>query len=423
MLPEYCFPVSENACENGRCVRRRNSMASVTLKNVKKIYPFNGDDAKKKKKKKGEETTEKKVNLQITDKGVVAVQEFSLDIKDKEFIVLVGPSGCGKSTTLRMIAGLEEISEGELYIGDRLVNDVAPKDRDIAMVFQNYALYPHMTVYENMAFALKLRHAPKDEIDKKVKEAAEILDITQYLGRKPKALSGGQRQRVAIGRAIVRDPQVMLMDEPLSNLDAKLRNQMRAEIIKLRERINTTFIYVTHDQTEAMTLGDRIVIMKDGFIQQIGTPQEVFNHPYNLFVATFIGTPQMNMFENAKLVKADGKYAVQLDNQTVVLSDEKQAKLAANNVAEQDVVLGVRPEHIELTAGGIEGKVDVSEMMGSTVHLHVTSMGRDVVLVVSTMNMTGAEVAALSSGSTVHFSFPGQVCRIFSKETGINLEA
>ena len=423
MLPEYCFPVSENACENGRCVRRRNSMASVTLKNVKKIYPFNGDDAKKKKKKKGEEAPEKKVNLQITDKGVVAVQEFSVDIKDKEFIVLVGPSGCGKSTTLRMIAGLEEISEGELYIGDRLVNDVAPKDRDIAMVFQNYALYPHMTVYENMAFALKLRHAPKDEIDKKVKEAAEILDITQYLGRKPKALSGGQRQRVAIGRAIVRDPQVMLMDEPLSNLDAKLRNQMRAEIIKLRERINTTFIYVTHDQTEAMTLGDRIVIMKDGFIQQIGTPQEVFNHPYNLFVATFIGTPQMNMFENAKLVKADSKYAVQLDNQTVVLSDEKQAKLAANNVAEQDVVLGVRPEHIELTAGGIEGKVDVSEMMGSTVHLHVTSMGRDVVLVVSTMNMTGAEVAALSSGSTVHFSFPGQVCHIFSKETGINLEA
>ena len=273
-------------------------MASLTLKNVKKIYPYSGDDAKKK--KKGEPV--KKTNLQITDKGVVAVQEFNLEIADKEFIVLVGPSGCGKSTTLRMIAGLEEISEGELYIGDRLVNDVAPKDRDIAMVFQNYALYPHMTVYDNMAFALKLRHTPKDEIDKAVKQAAEILDITQYLGRKPKALSGGQRQRVAIGRAIVRSPQVMLMDEPLSNLDAKLRNQMRAEIIKLRERINTTFIYVTHDQTEAMTLGDRIVIMKDGFIQQIGTPQEVFNHPYNLFVATFIGTPQMNMFENAKLV-------------------------------------------------------------------------------------------------------------------------
>ncbi len=399
-------------------------MASLTLKNIKKIYPFNGDDAKKaKKKKKGDEPEKKKSNLQITDKGVVAVQEFNLEIQDKEFIVLVGPSGCGKSTTLRMIAGLEEISEGELYIGDRLVNDVAPKDRDIAMVFQNYALYPHMTVYENMAFALKLRHAPKDEIDKKVKEAAEILDITQYLGRKPKALSGGQRQRVAIGRAIVRDPQVMLMDEPLSNLDAKLRNQMRAEIIKLRERINTTFIYVTHDQTEAMTLGDRIVIMKDGFIQQIGTPQEVFNHPYNLFVATFIGTPQMNMFENAKLVKVDGKYAVKLDNQTVVLSEEKQAKLSKNNVAEQDIVLGVRPEHIELTKGGIEGKVDVSEMMGSSVHLHVTAMGRDVVLVVSTMNMTGAEVAALSNGSTVHFSFPGHVCHVFSKETGINLEA
>ena len=399
-------------------------MATLSLKNIKKIYPHKGNDAKKsKKKKKNDEQPEKKVNLQITEQGVVAVQEFNLEIADKEFIVLVGPSGCGKSTTLRMIAGLEEITEGELYIGDRLVNDVAPKDRDIAMVFQNYALYPHMTVYENMAFALKLRHTPKDEIDRAVKQAAEILDITQYLGRKPKALSGGQRQRVAIGRAIVRDPQVMLMDEPLSNLDAKLRNQMRAEIIKLRERINTTFIYVTHDQTEAMTLGDRIVIMKDGFIQQIGTPQEVFNHPYNLFVATFIGTPQMNMFENAKLVKADGKYAVQLDNQTVVLSDEKQAKLAANNVAEQDVVLGVRPEHIELTAGGIEGKVDVSEMMGSTVHLHVTSMGRDVVLVVSTMNMTGAEVAALSSGSTVHFSFPGHVCHVFSKEPGINLEA
>ncbi len=397
-------------------------MASLTLKNVKKIYPFNGDDEKKKKKKKDDEQPEKKVNLQITDKGVVAVQEFSLEVADKEFIVLVGPSGCGKSTTLRMIAGLEEISEGELYIGDRLVNDVAPKDRDIAMVFQNYALYPHMTVYDNMAFALKLRHTPKDEIDKKVKEAAEILDITQYLGRKPKALSGGQRQRVAIGRAIVRAPQVMLMDEPLSNLDAKLRNQMRAEIIKLRERINTTFIYVTHDQTEAMTLGDRIVIMKDGFIQQIGTPQEVFNHPYNLFVATFIGTPQMNIFDNAKLIKVDGKYAVQLDKITVTLSDEKQAKLAAADVPEQDVILGVRPEHIEL-APGVDGRVDVSEMMGSSVHLHVTAMGRDVVLVVSTMNMTGAEVASLSNGSSVSFTFPGHVCHLFNKETGINLEA
>ena len=397
-------------------------MASLTLKNIKKIYPFSDDDTKKKKKKKGEEQEEKKVNLQITDKGVVAVQEFNLEIKDKEFIVLVGPSGCGKSTTLRMIAGLEEISEGELYIGDRLVNDVAPKDRDIAMVFQNYALYPHMTVYDNLAFALKLRHTPKDEIDKKVKEAAEILDITQYLGRKPKALSGGQRQRVAIGRAIVRNPQVMLMDEPLSNLDAKLRNQMRAEIIKLRERINTTFIYVTHDQTEAMTLGDRIVIMKDGFIQQIGTPQEVFSHPYNLFVAGFIGTPQMNMFD-AKLVKNNGKYAVQLGNLTVELSDEKQAALAKNNVAEQDVVLGVRPEHITLADDGIDARVDVHEMMGSTVHLHVTAMGRDVVLVVSTMDMTPAQIAALANGASVKFKFHGNVCHVFNKETGINLEA
>ena len=402
-------------------------MASVTLKNIKKIYPFNGDDEKKAKKakkaKKNEVVDEeKKVNLQITDKGVVAVQEFNLEIADKEFIVLVGPSGCGKSTTLRMIAGLEDISEGELYIGDRLVNDVAPKDRDIAMVFQNYALYPHMTVYDNLAFALKLRHTPKAEIDKAVKQAAEILDITQYLGRKPKALSGGQRQRVAIGRAIVRDPKVMLMDEPLSNLDAKLRNQMRAEIIKLRERIDTTFIYVTHDQTEAMTLGDRIVIMKDGFIQQIGTPQEVFVHPYNLFVAGFIGSPQMNFFD-AKLVKNDGKYAVELGNLTVELSDDKQAALAANNVEEQEVTLGVRPEHISLADSGIEAKIDVGEMMGSTVHLHVTAMGRDVVVVVSTMNMTGAEVARLTAGTVVNFTFNGNVCHVFNKETGINLEA
>ena len=402
-------------------------MASVTLKNIKKVYPFSGDEGKKAKQarkaaKKGEQPEEKKVNLQITDKGVVAVQEFNLEIADKEFIVLVGPSGCGKSTTLRMIAGLEDISEGELYVGDRLVNDVAPKDRDIAMVFQNYALYPHMTVYDNLAFALKLRHTPKPEIDKAVKQAAEILDITQYLGRKPKALSGGQRQRVAIGRAIVRDPKVMLMDEPLSNLDTKLRNQMRAEIIKLRERINTTFIYVTHDQTEAMTLGDRIVIMKDGFIQQIGTPQEVFLHPYNLFVAGFIGSPQMNFFD-AKLVKKDGKYAVELDCLTVELSAEKQAALAANNVEEQEITLGIRPEHIALADSGIEAKVDVGEMMGSTVHLHVTSLDRDVVMVVSTMNMTGAEVSKLTTGADVKYVFNGNVCHVFNKETGINLEA
>ena len=399
-------------------------MATVTLKNVKKIYPHNGEDAKaakKAKKKSEEQPEEKKVNLQITEEGVVAVQEFNLEIQDKEFIVLVGPSGCGKSTTLRMIAGLEEISDGELLIDDRLVNDVAPKDRDIAMVFQNYALYPHMTVYDNMAFALKLRHTPKDQIDKAVKEAAEILDITQYLGRKPKARSGGQRQRVAIGRAIVRDPKVMLMDEPLSNLDAKLRNQMRAEIIKLRQRINTTFIYVTHDQTEAMTLGDRIVIMRDGFIQQIGTPQQVFNHPYNLFVAEFIGSPKMNIFD-AELVKENGKYAVRLGGMTVELSAEKQENLTRNNVAPQNIKLGVRPEHIEL-GSGLNGTVDVSEMMGSSVHLHVDALGRDVVMVVSTMNMTGAEVAALAHGAAVNFGFPGHVCHVFNAETGINLEA
>ena len=413
-------------------------MASVSLKNIKKIYPFSGDDIKRNKKK--EKTLEKlkkkdpeayqnyleqqesKAKLQVTEQGVIAVQEFNLEIADREFVVLVGPSGCGKSTTLRMIAGLEEISDGERWIGDRLVNDVAPKDRDIAMVFQNYALYPHMTVYENMAFALKLRHTPKEEVDRKVKEAAEILDITQYLGRKPKALSGGQRQRVAIGRAIVRDPKVMLMDEPLSNLDAKLRNQMRAEIIKLRERINTTFVYVTHDQTEAMTLGDRIVIMKDGFIQQIGTPQQVFNHPYNLFVAGFIGAPQMNMFD-AKLVKVDGKYAVELGGVVVELSADKQEKLSANNVEEQEITLGIRPEHISLDAAGVAAKVDVHELMGSSIHLHVTALGRDVVMVISTMNMTGAEIAALSAGADANFIFPGNCCHVFSKETGINLEA
>jgi multiple sugar transport system ATP-binding protein len=290
------------------------------------------------------------------------------------------------------------------------------------MVFQSYALYPHMTVRDNMAFALKLRHTPKKEIEEKVNEAARILGITEFLDRKPKALSGGQRQRVAIGRCIVRNPQVMLMDEPLSNLDAKLRNQMRAEIIKLRQRINTTFIYVTHDQTEAMTLGDRIVIMKDGFIQQIGTPQEVFNHPRNLFVAGFIGAPQMNMFD-AKLVKQDGKYAVELGGVITVLSEDKQARLAANNVEPQDITLGVRPEHIMLSEEGVAAKIDVHELMGSSVHLHVNTMGRDVVIIVSTMNMTGAEVAALSAGTAVKFAFPGNCCHVFNKETGINLEA
>mgnify|MGYP002921135847 CR=1 FL=1 len=392
-------------------------MATVSLKNVKKVYPFVSGENKKKKKKGKDEPEEKKVNLQITDEGVVAVQEFNLDIADKEFIVLVGPSGCGKSTTLRMVAGLEEISGGELYIDGKLMNDVAPKDRDIAMVFQNYALYPHMTVYENMAFSLKLRKESKEVIDQKVREAAEILDITQYLDRKPKALSGGQRQRVAIGRAIVRDPAVFLMDEPLSNLDAKLRNQMRAEIIKLRERINTTFIYVTHDQTEAMTLGDRIVIMRDGYIQQIGTPQEVFNNPRNLFVAGFIGTPQMNLFDG-KLLKENGKYFVQLADVKVELSEDKQQRLAANNVQPQDVTLGVRPEHTNLVEGGVPAKVDVSEMMGSSVHLHVSAEGRDVIIIVPTIDMNGS----YSIGDKVSFSFNGNVAHVFSKETDRNLE-
>ena len=398
-------------------------MATVTLKDVMKIYPYVGDEEKKARKQmQKKEGVAKKTNLQITEKGVVAVQQFNLEIADKEFIVLVGPSGCGKSTTLRMVAGLEEITEGELWIGNRMVNDVAPKDRDIAMVFQNYALYPHMTVYDNMAFALKLRKTPKGEIDKKVKQAAEILEITEYLYRKPKALSGGQRQRVAIGRAIVRDPQVFLMDEPLSNLDAKLRNQMRAEIIKLRQRINTTFIYVTHDQTEAMTLGDRIVIMKDGFIQQIDTPQEVFNHPYNLFVAGFIGAPQMNFFD-AKLLKKDGKYAVELHGHVVELSAEKQAALAANNVAEQAVTLGVRPEHITIEESGIDATIDVHELMGSSIHLHLNTYGKDIIAVVSTMNMSEAEVADLKSGTAVAYNFGGHNCHVFSKDTGINLEA
>ena len=390
-------------------------MSTVTLKNVKKIYPFNGDDLKKV--KKGEKL---KTNLEVTDEGIVAVHEFNLEIKDKEFIVLVGPSGCGKSTTLRMIAGLEEISDGDLFIGDQRMNDVAPKDRDIAMVFQNYALYPHMTVYENLAFALKLRHTPKEEIDAKVKEAAEILDITQFLGRKPKALSGGQRQRVAIGRAIVRDPQVMLMDEPLSNLDAKLRNQMRAEIIKLRQRINTTFIYVTHDQTEAMTLGDRIVIMSEGHIQQIGTPQEVFNRPANLYVAGFIGSPQMNFFD-AKLLKKDGVYSVLLDGYEVVLPEDKQALLTEKGVEEQDITLGVRPEHIVLSDEGVKANIEVSEMMGSSVHLHVKAVDQDVIIIVNTIDMTDSEVSDLSFGKEVHFSFGGNNCHLFDKETTKNL--
>ena len=396
-------------------------MATVTLKNVKKIYPHSGDQKKVKKAKKGEAPVEeKKVNLQITDKGVVAVQEFNLDIKDQEFIVLVGPSGCCKSTTLRMVAGLEEISEGELYIDGKLVNDVAPKDRDIAMVFQSYALYPHMTVYENMAFSLKLKKVPKEEIDRKVKEAAEILDITQYLNRKPKALSGGQRQRVAIGRAIVREPKVFLMDEPLSNLDAKLRNQMRAEIIKLRQKINTTFIYVTHDQTEAMTLGDRIVIMRDGFIQQIGTPQEVFDSPANLFVAGFIGTPQMNFFD-ARLEKEGEKYFVTVYGTRVDLPEDKQAALKAKNTPAQDIVLGIRPDHIVLcednTQHSIAATVDVTELMGSTIPMHVNIAGKDAIVILPTIDLSTEQKTSFGYGSKINVTFGGNVVHLFNKET------
>ncbi len=390
-------------------------MASVTLKNIKKIYPH------AQKRKKG--GTERKTDLKVTEQGVVAVDAFDMEIADKEFIVLVGPSGCGKSTTLRMIAGLEEISEGDLIIDGKRVNDVSPRDRDIAMVFQSYALYPHMTVYDNMAFSLKLKRVPKEEIDRKVREAAEILDITRYLERKPKALSGGQRQRVAIGRAIVRDPRVFLMDEPLSNLDAKLRNQMRAEIIKLRKKIDTTFIYVTHDQTEAMTLGDRIVIMKDGVVQQIGTPQEVFDHPANQFVAGFIGIPQMNFYEGELLLE-NGKYAILLEGAKVFLSEGKQKRLAEKDVQPQSVTLGIRPEHLRLHGEAdqmLRGTVEVSEMMGSVVHLHMKACGRDTVMIVS-MHDVHEEGLDISPGTEVAFSFRGKNVSLFDKNTEQNLE-
>ena len=364
-------------------------MASVKLTNVKKVY----------------------------DNNVVAVHDFNLDIKDKEFVVFVGPSGCGKSTTLRMVAGLEDISGGTVEIDGEVVNDLQPKDRNIAMVFQNYALYPHMSVYDNIAFSLRLQKMPEDVIYSKVTNAAEILGITDYLMRKPRALSGGQRQRVAIGRAMVRDSKVFLMDEPLSNLDAKLRNQMRAEIILLRQKLNTTFIYVTHDQTEAMTLGDRIVIMKDGYIQQIGTPQEVFNHPANLFVAGFIGMPVMNFFD-AKLVREGSKYFVEVGGYRQELSPDKEERLLNHDVQSQEITLGVRPEHTDVNDEGVAARVDVAEMMGSSVHLHVNAEGHDVIIIVPTVDMKGN----YEMGDTVHFSFDGKVAHVFSKETEKNLE-
>ena len=371
-------------------------MASVKLTNVKKVY----------------------------DKKVVAVHDFNLDIKDKEFVVFVGPSGCGKSTTLRMIAGLEEISEGTVEIDGVVVNDLQPKDRDIAMVFQNYALYPHLTVFENMAFSLRLKKVPNDEVYRRVTEAAKVLGITEYLTRKPRALSGGQRQRVAIGRAMVRDSKVFLMDEPLSNLDAKLRNQMRAEIILLREKINTTFIYVTHDQTEAMTLGDRIVIMKDGFIQQVGTPTEVFEHPVNLFVAGFIGAPQMNTFRT-ELVRENGKYYVTPLGSRIEVDGETGENLAAKAVDGRSVVLGVRPEHITLSQPGphaIPCTIIVNEMMGSELHIHAeTEDGAQLVVRVPTLGLRRQERAELVNGAKIHVSFPGEVIHLFDPETERNL--
>ncbi|MBQ1861794.1 MAG: sn-glycerol-3-phosphate ABC transporter ATP-binding protein UgpC [Clostridia bacterium] len=372
-------------------------MASVTLEHIKKEY----------------------------ENHVVAVHDFNLRIRDKEFIVFVGPSGCGKSTTLRMVAGLEDISGGTLKIGDRVVNDVEPKDRDIAMVFQNYALYPHITVYENMAFSLRIRKMNNEEIHKRVCQAAEILGITEYLGRKPKQLSGGQRQRVAIGRAIVREPQVFLMDEPLSNLDAKLRNQMRAEIILLRKRIDTTFIYVTHDQTEAMTLGDRIVVMKDGYIQQVGTPQQVFDTPKNLFVAGFIGSPQMN-FIKAKLQENAGKYAVDVLGIHVPLDEEPCAVLKQKHITSQDIIMGVRPEHtavsFEKGPNTIRSKIQVVEMMGSELHMHLTTdSGDSIILRLPTIDLTREQRASLKSGNELYFTFPSKVIHIFDPKTEMSL--
>ncbi|MCI7222184.1 MAG: ABC transporter ATP-binding protein [Erysipelotrichaceae bacterium] len=392
-------------------------MATVSLKHIYKIYP-NTEDTKKKNKK--SKDSEKKVNLRVTEEGVLAVDDFCLDIKDREFIVLVGPSGCGKSTTLRMVAGLEEITKGELYIDGELVNEVAPKDRDIAMVFQSYALYPHLTVRGNMEFPLKLKKMPKADIDKAVNQAAQILDLTEYMDRKPKALSGGQRQRVAIGRAIVRNPKILLMDEPLSNLDAKLRNQMRAEIIKLRQKIDATFIYVTHDQTEAMTLGDRIVIMKDGVVQQVGTPTEVYDSPANIFVAGFIGVPQMNFYEG-QLLKENGRYFVKVEDAKIELSEDKQAKLAAKNIENRAIIAGVRPEHISLSGDKdkmVHGKVDVSEMMGSSIHVHINALGKDGIIVVPTIDARGKE---FEMGEPIDFTFTGDVVNVFDKETGVNI--
>ena len=368
-------------------------MASLSLKNICKVYP----------------------------NGFEAVKDFNLEIADKEFIIFVGPSGCGKSTTLRMIAGLEDISSGELKIGDRVVNDVEPKDRDIAMVFQNYALYPHMSVYDNMAFGLKLRKVPKDEIDKMVKEAAKILDLTPLLDRKPKALSGGQRQRVAMGRAIVRNPKVFLMDEPLSNLDAKLRVQMRIEIAKLHQRLGTTIIYVTHDQTEAMTLGTRIVVMKDGVVQQVDTPQNLYNAPGNLFVAGFIGSPQMNFMDAVCSVKGDDVTLTVGKHVLKVPASKKQA-LINGNYDGKTVVLGIRPEDVHDSQAFIsnspdsiiESEIKVYELLGAEVFLYFDVEGTQMTARVNPRT-------TLRTGDKAVFALDMEKIHVFDKETELTI--
>ncbi len=365
-------------------------MASLLLKHITKRYPG----------------------------GVTAVSDVNLEIKDKEFIILVGPSGCGKSTTLRMIAGLEEISDGELYIGDTLVNDVAPKDRDIAMVFQNYALYPHMTVFENMAFGLKLRKVRKEEIKRRVEEAARILDIEQYLDRRPKALSGGQKQRVALGRAIVREPKVFLLDEPLSNLDAKLRASMRTELTKLHQKLQTTFVYVTHDQVEAMTMATRIVVMKDGLIQQVDTPQNLYDTPVNVFVAGFIGTPQMN-FINGKLEKKGDDVFFNFSKYSLKLPAEKASNPALQEYIGKEVIGGLRPELVhdeerffeKFKDSCIEAFVEVSELMGAEIYLYL-NVDEDCSLVSRVSSRTMAR-----QGDTVKFALDTDHLHIFDKET------
>lgn len=348
--------------------------------------------------------------------GVTVIPDLNLEIKDKEFIILVGPSGCGKSTTLRMIAGLESISSGELLIGDKVVNSVAPKDRNIAMVFQSYALYPHMSVYKNMAFALKLQKRPKDEIDKKVREVAKILDIEKYLNRKPKALSGGQRQRVALGRAMVREPEVFLLDEPLSNLDAKLRTEMRAQIAKLHKDLETTFVYVTHDQTEAMTMADRIVVMKDGIINQVDTPEHLYAHPCNMFVAGFIGTPQMN-FIDAEIVECKGIMCARFDDYTIPLPERMQNGVLDNYLG-MKVVYGARPEDFSVSdsiavdnnSNKIRLRVEIAEMMGSEIYIYSTLLGKRIIAKVpSSFSVQNDEIVSLYLDTSVP--------HIFNKET------